>query len=250
MVGHPDLIGILRESFEWIPERFIQAVPSPLLSGLAEDRRPPESLPPRMGIWLHGKRWRRDGNRLRSLVDRWPQEAGQLEIITAGKGRPRWSRQDFVVWNTDLPMECALHRIPTWDSLLLLNDFTLDAPWLLRALQLGCFPLIPEGESPAHAAEWDSLSAPQPYAWGDPQAALDLLNQWRSAGPEVREAFADWKARLFKGHPEGREFRENWRAVKDQVAEQRAPRLRRRRAVSSFYPVAWYERLFRLRAGY
>jgi hypothetical protein len=162
LVGDPELGRAIRERFAWIPERFIQAIPQPFLTGPAEASQRSSETPRRTGIWLHGKRWRRYGNRLRSIVDRWLPEVGELEIITEGGGPPGWARRGNIIWNTGMPLEFALYRLYTWDSIFLLNDYALDAPWLLRALTLDCFPLVPDGDSPAIGGAWQRIRLPAP----------------------------------------------------------------------------------------
>lgn len=249
MVGDADLVSPLRERFGWIPERFIHPVPQPLLAG-QEDLEPhPERASRRTGIWLHGSSWRRHGNRLRSVVDRWNPEAGELEIITGPGKAPRWARRDAVRWTAGMPFEFAQHRLFTWDSTLLLNDFSLDRPWLLRALAIGCFPLVPDGGSPVHSGPWELDAAPQRYPWGDLAAALDLLQQWRRQRADLMPAFQRWAGNLLARHPESGAFRRHWEATKARVLDQRPPGLRRKRPAPDWEPVAWYERVQRLREG-
>lgn len=242
--GH-GLAGVVREKFPWIPARYIHPITSPCLRG-----DPPEGgsgAARRTGIWLHGSKWKRCGNRLRSIVDRWNEDAGELEIITSGKA-PAWSQKPFVIWSTELPFHFALMRLYTWDSCLLLNDFSLDQPWLVRALELGCFPIVPEGSNLVLNAGWREESAPQPYEWGDIEAARELLNQWRQSRDELEIRFNEWAEKLVARHDPAR-FPGEWEAVKDQVLQSRPPRLRARRPAGSTVPVAWYERVQRLRAG-
>lgn len=248
MVGHASLAAVVRERFGWIPERFILPVPQPVLG--AEERQPAGSgSGKRTGIWLQGQPWRRFGNRLRSIVDRWPAEAGQLEILTSGKGRPGWARKDHVIWSADLPFQFTLYRLHTWDSTLLLNDYGLDAPWLMAALELGCFPLVPDGEGVARTSEWDDDCAPRPYPWGDIPAAIGLLQEWRKARDSLEPAFLAWKNELLGGNRAGAEFTRTWTAAKRTVLEQRPPKLRPRKATGGWQPVSWYERIQRLRTG-
>jgi hypothetical protein len=210
----------------------------------------PNAAKQRTGIWLHGKRWRPYGNRLRAILDRWPDDAGELEIITEGGAAPRWSRKPAFIWNTGMPFEFALQRIFTWDSTLLLNDFTLDSPWLLRALALRCFPLVPDGESPARSGPWRDDSAPRPYEWGDTADAVRLLGEWRAAKDSLLPEFAKWADSVLSHHPASEDFPEQWNACKAHFLDQRVPKLRKRRPISSVHPVGWYERVQRLRAGF
>lgn len=249
MVGRPDMVDSLRATFPWIPERFIEPVFQPQLEGLDEQASHPHTPSLRTGIWLHGKPWRPYGNRLRAIVDRWDSGTGELEIICEGGGPPRWARKEGVTWNCGMPTEFALHRIFTWDSTLLLNDFTLDSPWLLRALALDCFPLVPDGESPASAGPWEADAAPRPYAWGDMADARALLLEWRENRDRLKPDFLKWRSELLAAHADAHAFREQWEAAKSRILQQRSPGLRRRKAVADWQPVSWYERVLRLRAG-
>jgi hypothetical protein len=249
LVGDPEMGRAIRERFGWIPERFIQAIPQHLLTGPVEAKERPSEIPRRTGIWLHGKRWRRYGNRLRSIVDRWQLEVGELEIITEGGGPPGWAKRENIIWNTGMPLEFALYRLYTWDSILLLNDYALDAPWLLRALALDCFPLVPDGDSPAKGAAWHADSAPSPYAWGNASNAIDLLGQWRDQKADLLEDFHEWRDGVLAGHATGAAFRKNWSACKAALLEQRPPKLRDRKPLAGWMPVGWYERVIRLRTG-
>lgn len=249
LVGDEALPGHLRERFGWIPERYIHALAQPLLSG-QEDLVPrPEGARERTGIWLQGKSWRRFGNRLRSVVDRWPRDEGELEIITGAGKAPRWARRDGVIWTADMPFEFAQHRLFTWDSVLLLNDYALDAPWLLRALAIGCFPLVPDGESPQRRGIWEADAAPRPYAWGDIGAAGDRLREWRAGKEGLFPRFQGWAGNLLARHPESPAFSRAWASAKAGLLEQRPPRLGRRKPHPDWYPVRWYERVQRLREG-
>jgi hypothetical protein len=249
MVATPEHAARLHEQFAWIPERFIHAVVPPRLSGPEALPGAPAAAGQRTGVWLHGQRWRRHGNRLRAVVDRWTEGAGQLEIITDGGGAPRWARAGKVVWNTGMPFEFALQRLFTWDAVLLLNDFSLDAPWLLRALELGCFPLVPDGGGPARGAAWQADSAPRPYAWGDTAEAVELLRQWRADQARLLPAFRAWAHALVEAHPARAGFADEWEEHKSALLAQRVPRLRARRPAASWRLVGWYERVQRLRAG-
>jgi hypothetical protein len=249
LVGHPELAAHLRSRHGWIPERFVHVIPEPRLDGPEALAEAPGASRPRTGIWLHGRDWRRHGNRLRAIMDRWPGQAGELEVIADGRGRPRWARRDGVVWNLKMPFEFAIHRLHTWDAVLLIQDFALDAPWLLRALELGCFPLVPDGDGPARAAHWREDSAPQAYPWGDFAAAASLLQQWREQRPAYLQPFLAWRTDRLRPHLRGAAFREAWEARKQQVAALRPPRLRARKAAADWHSVAWYERVQRLRCG-
>ncbi|NDV62240.1 hypothetical protein G0Q06_07255 [Puniceicoccales bacterium CK1056] len=250
LVGDSWMPPILREKFGWIPERFIGVAPQPQLYSKEELVPRPEAAKPRTGIWLHGKSWRPYGNRLRAIVDRWPEAAGEVEIITEGGGPPRWARKPFIIWNSGMPFEFALHRIFTWDSTLLLNDFSLDSPWLLQALSIRCFPLVPDGESPAQMGPWLDDSAPKPYEWGDTADAVRLLQQWRSARESLLPEFGKWADSVLETHPPSEAFMDSWNTCKAQFVDQRVPKLRQRRPIASLYPVGWYERIQRLRAGF
>lgn len=248
LLGEPGLAGAIRERFAWIPERFMVSVPQPLLAA-TEDTEKRSAPPQRTGIWLHRKRWRRHGNRLRSIVDRWQPAVGELEIITEGGGPPGWAKRPNIIWNTGMPMEFALYRLYTWDSVLLLHDYALDAPWLLRALSLDCFPLVPDGESPAFGPAWREKSAPSPYDWGDISSAISLLGEWRKHKTELLADFQEWRERLLAGHRSGKAFCRDWAACKAALAEQRPPKLRERKPLAGWMPLSWYERVVRLRTG-
>ena len=248
LVGHPDHIGKLRQRFGWIPERFIQAIPQPVLQ-MAPSPSEGGGAKQRTGIWLHGRPWRRHGNRLRAIIDRWPADAGQLEIISSGKGCPSWAKKDHITWSTNLPLEFALYRLHTWDSTLLINDYSLDAPWLMAALGLDCFPLIPEGDGISRNSGWNLDSAPRPYPWGDIPAVIDLLANWRNEKDKLLGDFRSWVDTIQEQQLPGDGFPAEWNQVKGSILGQRAPNLRPRKAISSWQPVAWYERIQRLRAG-
>ena len=248
LVSHDAQIQAVRQRFGWIPERFILPVPQPMLQ--KEEAKSEGSGPgQRTGIWLHGLPWRRFGNRLRSIIDRWPAEAGQLEIIASGKGRPAWSKKDHVVWSGELPFQFALFRLHTWDSTLLLQDYTLDSPWLLEALERGCFPLVPDGDGLARMGGWSDDSAPRPYPWGDVPAAIELLQQWRRDKETLLPDFLKWRDSLLARHRSGGSFISTWNGTKATILEQRAPKLRRAKAIANWQPIGWYERIQRLRAG-
>ncbi|MEX0325647.1 MAG: hypothetical protein AB3N33_06125 [Puniceicoccaceae bacterium] len=248
MVGHASQSVQVRERFGWIPERFILPVPQPLLKP-EEQQSSGGGAGNRTGIWLHGLPWRRFGNRLRSIIDRWSPEAGQLEIVVSGKGRPSWARKDHVVWSAELPFQFALYRLHTWDSTLLLNDYSLDAPWLMAALEMGCFPLVPEGDGASRVGGWEDDSAPSPYPWGDIPAAIGLLQEWRKAREQLQSDFEAWSSNILGTNRNGPEFLSLWQEAKQTLMDQRPPKLRSRKPVGGWHPVRWYERIQRLRAG-
>lgn len=250
LVSHPGQGELLREKFGWIPERFIQRIHEPLLTGLPERQAGAAGPKNRTGIWLHGKPWKRFGNRLRSIVDRWPDNGGQLEILSSGSSRPGWSKKPFVVWSPGLPLEFALQRLFTWDSTLLIDNYSLDSPWLIRAISLDCFPLVPDGESPGRGPAWLEDSAPQPYSWGDNTAATRLLEDWRKGKEKLLPDFRKWGQELLAEDADGKSFKKDWSLAKEQFSQQRTPRLRKRRAYYPWYPVAWFERIQRLRGGH
>ena len=249
LVGHESFIGNIRQKYGWIPERFIQSSKEPDLkmTGTGNEGTGAKA---RTGIWLHGRPWRRSGNRLRAIVDRWPAEAGQLEIVVSGAGRPGWSKKDHVVWSANRPMEFALHRLHTWDSTLLLNDYALDSPWLKIAMGMDCFPMIPDGEAPTRTPEWLADSAPQTYPWGDTPAAVKLLKGWRTEREDLLGNFREWVQGLDGISRGDADFTSSWAQAKSNILDQRSPQLRSRRALGGWQPVAWYERIQRLRAGY
>ncbi|MGC9452343.1 MAG: hypothetical protein ACP5I4_12955 [Oceanipulchritudo sp.] len=249
LVGHPDLAGRLGERFAWVPKSHVQAIRGPVVRIGESLHESGHGGKPRTGIWLHGIPWRRHGNRLRAILDRWSPEQGELEVVANGRARPRWSRGDSIVWSMNLPFQFALYRLFTWDSVLLVNDFSLDAPWFLRALELGCFPLVPQGEGIARTHEWQAPGAPQPYPWGDIGAAQELLRQWRTDRKALLPAFREWVAttRGHDGEPAG--FSTRWKSAKEALLAHRAPALKRRKPAPAWYPVPLYERIQRLRAG-
>lgn len=248
LIGQPEFVGTIRSRFGWVPERYIQPIAQPPLQSTVKGKGGTGSKA-RTGIWLHGRPWRLYGNRLRAIVDRWPAEVGQLEIIASGSGRPSWAGKPHITWSADMPLEFALLRLHTWDSTLLLNDYSLDAPWLMAALALGCFPLIPEGEGITRAGLWDADSAPSPYPWGDTTAALKTLADWRRDRAQLWPAFDGWRQALLANVPTADQFPAAWQAVKQEFLSQRPPKLRVRKAVAGWQPVAWYERVQRLRMG-
>lgn len=247
MTTEPAFSRLIREKYAWIPERFIESLAGPVLAA-AEARSAGATGPGRRtGIWLQGRPWRRYGNRLRAIVDRWVPGAGQLEIIVDGGGPPAWARRESVLWSPSLPLEFALHRLHTWDSVLLLDDYSLDAPWLLQALALDCFPLVPDGDSPALSGSWGTGNAPSPYPWGDLEAAIGLLGQWREERADLIEDFRDWREGLLARHDGPAPFRERWQAATQALLAQRPPKLRPRKPLAPWMPLSWYERVLRLR---
>ena len=245
LVGDPLLKCGVRDKFPWIPEKYIQSVMDPCFpSAMPEGGTGAKN---RTGIWLHGLKWRRFGNRLRSIVDHWNEQAGELEILATGKA-PSWAQKPFVHWSADMPVHFALMRIYTWDSCLLLNDYSLDQPWLMRALQLGCFPVVPEGSAHGLNPAWGEDSAPKPYEWGDIKGAMDLIQQWRKKRDSLHQPFQAWTESVVNRHDPAR-FAPEWKLAKEQLLQSRPPKLRPRRATGGFIPVAWYERVQRLRAG-
>lgn len=239
----------LRERFAWIPERFIVPLSPPRLP-LPEKMAPHgEKERHRTGIWLQGKPWRRHGNRLRSLADRWGDASGQLEIVCEGARKPAWAEHEKVVWSAGLPFELALYRLFTWDSVLLLDDYSLASPWFLQALALDCFPLVPDGESPARAGIWKDEAAPRPYAWGDPKSAIALLEEWRARRKDLFPAFRAWRDQLLEAYPLTSEFTLAWAETLRSLKELRPPRLRQRKPLAGWFPLAWYERVLRMRTG-
>jgi len=239
----------LREHFEWIPERFLVPVPPPRMP-IPEKMEPPGAEKrARTGIWLQGKSWRRYGNRLRSFADRWSESSGQLEIICEGGRKPAWANRDEIVWSAGLPFELARYRMYTWDSVLLLDDYSLASPWFLQALSLDCFPLVPDGQSPAVKGAWDGEAAPRPYPWGDPKAAISLLEEWRRKRDVLFSNYTSWREELLTGYPLASAFRPLWEEALQSLTALRPPRLRKRKPLSRWFPLAWYERLQRMRTG-
>ncbi len=239
------LADLLHQRFSWIPRKYVHdAAPVALEPArIGEGATGPGQ---RTGIWLHGRLWKSHGNRLRSIIDRWQAFAGELEIICSGRNAPRWGRDESIKWSLDLPLEFALHRLHTWDSTLLLNDYSLDAPWLLRALELGIFPLIPEGKGLTRQGPWKAASAPRGYPWGEVPAAMELLQEWRSQRDDLERDFRQW---VLAVRAPAEQFDTRWKEVHSRMLEHRPPRLRSRKAISSAFPVGLYERVLRLRVG-
>jgi hypothetical protein len=250
MVGGEPMLDALNERFAWIPEKYRQVVPGPGIADTLVRSSEGSGKKRRTGIWLQGLAWKRYGNRLRSIIDKWVEDAGELEVIASGKTIPGWARKDHVKWSMDLPLEFALLRLHTWDSTLLINDYNLDAPWLMRALELGCFPIVPDGESVARQGAWSDEAAPQSYDWGNAQSAMNLLSSWRACGDAPRAAFAQWAGAVTEGKSDVKAFASCWQHSKEAVLRHRSPNLRERKAISGQHPVALYERVQRLRAGY
>jgi hypothetical protein len=170
-------------------------------------------------------------------------------VIANGKGCPSWAKKENVIWSMELPVDFALYRLYTWDSTLLLNDYSLDCPWLKRALELDCFPVIPEGEGIARTPTWRADSAPRGYPWGEMDKAAALVTEWRQGKRNLLPAFRGWRSSLSQSNLSGEAFTGEWDRVKTELLGQKASRLRKRKPVPFWYPVAWYERVARLRAG-
>jgi hypothetical protein len=246
LTGSEDTLRVIKDRFAWIPAKHTGWVESPhLKDGLAEGGG--TGAKQRTGIWLHGKPWKRHGNRLRSIIDRWSPDIGELEIIATGGPAPGWARKEWIKWSNNLPLEFALLRLHTWDSTLLLNDYALDAPWLIKAISLGCFPIVPDGNSPSRTRYWGGESAPRSFEWGDSDSAKLLLSQWRENREALRVEFDGWAQSLVTGT--GEDFSVKWRTVKEALLANSAPRLRSRKSVRSLYPVQLYERVQRIRSG-
>lgn len=240
--------GLVRGQFGWIPERYLAVVPEP--SGNAMGSCGKREHGRRCGIWLRGRNWRPLGNRLRALVDRWEEADGDLEILVGSGSVPRWARKAGVRWCAGESLASALERVDQWDSVLLLQDFDLEAPWILRALAGGSFAVVPDGEGREAFGNWQAEAAPRPYAWGDAAAALERLREWRSADEAERAIYRHWAAETVAGREPNKWRAQSWQPVVRTFTEQRAPRLRRRRGGARWVPVFWVERLQRLRSGW
>jgi hypothetical protein len=237
----------LTRRFPWIPSKFIIPASQPMVrDSLSKASTSSGKL--RTGIWLQGKSWKRHANRLRGIVDNWSENTGQLEIIATGSRCPGWANKDYVRWSMNLPLEFALLRLFTWDSTLLLNDFALSSPWLLRALELGVFPLVPGGEGIARTGAWVEDNAPRPYEWGDVAGAINILGKWRNSSGEFNNDFRKW-TRGYTIELGGYTFEDLWSVAKDSILQQKAPVLRRSRPKFGWMPLTWYEHIQRLRAG-
>ena len=237
----------IRNVFAWIPDRYFHEVPPVRLPALVEPTVPGENEFV-TGIWLQDQRWRLFGNRLRSLADRWPPELGVLELIVSTGAEPRWARKNGVRWISGLGFEAARRRASRWRAVLLFQDEDLLAPWLLEIVRGGAFPLLPDSERGIVPPSWNDEDAPEPYPWGDMPIALERLRQWREAEDWQRSAFRAWADRLPGLEPKA--WLENhWWPALARFADQRAPRLRKRRPCCFLYPLRWYERMLRLRAG-
>jgi hypothetical protein len=247
LLGNPEMVEVLRDRFAWIPSKYVNWIGSPGLTDGLLTQGEGTGAKRRTGIWLHGKPWKRFGNRLRSVIDRWSPESGQLEIIASGKRVPRWANREWIRWSANLPLEFALLRLHTWDSTLLLNDYNLDAPWLMKALGLGCFPIIPDGGSLTRRGPWMQAFAPRGYEWGDTHSAMELLTQWRSNRDSLSGDFTAWTKQLLAERDEG--FSTRWAHVKAELLAHRAPAIRPRKAVRPWFPVGLYERVQRMRSG-
>jgi hypothetical protein len=246
LVEDPIAYERIRAVFGWIPERYLKELapirlpPTETSGGEDQDRV--------TGIWLQDRSWRRFGNRLRSIADRWTQDLGRLEFIVASGGPPSWARKQGLRWHSDLEFEKARRRATRWQSVFLLNDEDLLAPWLLDAIAAGAFPLVPDSGRAITPSLWMEDAAPNPYPWGDIPAALERLQQWQNTGPTERASFHAWTAKFPPSCSEGW-LHEGWLPALELFAGQRPPRLRNRRPWCSLYPLRWYERLLRLRSA-
>ncbi|MEY3000579.1 MAG: hypothetical protein RL648_793 [Verrucomicrobiota bacterium] len=234
----------VRQRLAWIPARYIHEYPSPMVPLSATVAIQSEQ---RTAIWLQGQAWKPFGNRLRAVVDLFAGK-GQPILIVGGEGRrPAWGTGPMVDWQAGVSVTEALHKARACDSILLLNDFSLQAPWLWRLVRDGVFVLVPDGGSPSRSGIWMEECAPTPYPWGDMEAALSLLYSWRTVPDEERRAYRDWGAQgLFT---EGELFERQWDGFKVELWHQSAPHLGQSKARTAVLPVAWYERVDRLRRG-
>lgn len=250
MVTGDHRLDALVSRFAWIPGKYRLTAPEAGISDTLTGSGKGSGHKRRTGIWIHGKSWKSHGNRLRSIFDKWSPETGEIEVIAQGRAVPDWAGKDHIKWIKNLPLEFALMRLHTWDSTLLLNDFNLDAPWLFRALELGCFPLVPDGESIAHGGLWKEDFAPKPYDWGNFGSAIEILEKWRNCDDQDRSSYQEWvdQMRDFRGDREA--FAMQWKGAKEMVVNHRSPNLRKRRPVADLFPVGLYENIQRMRASY
>lgn len=244
----------LHAALSWVPERFIFELPEPPLSPGPVDKLPVANEAPNetTGIWLQGSPWKLQGDRLRALADRWDTARdGRLQVLSGSPRPPRWQRKSGsrIDWQIGLSLNEALQCASSnWGQVLLLNDFDLNAPWLERLLREGCFPLVPDGDSPARlGGRWSEDAAPHPYAWGDMDDALELLQQARSMTAHDRSRFERWATGAFATDSVG--FSDRYAALVEEIASQRPLRLRRHRKPLPFLPLAWYDRVHRIRTG-
>lgn len=242
-VAGQDLREAVRERFAWIPERYVHVFPTPEATETPRERFQRKTL-----IWLWGQSWKACGNRLRAALDHWGGQ-GQAVLIIGGEGaHPAWAAGSLVEWQSGLTFRDALEQASTCDSVLLLSDFALQAPWLKAWVRRGMFVLLPDGDSPSRCGEWLDASAPRPYDWGDMEAAIVLLQSWRSATERERSAYREWAERsLSLG--ERNDFWSEWEHFKATLWHQKAPRIGIHKARRSLVPVGWYNRVDRLRRG-
>lgn len=243
-VGSAALREAVQERFAWIPERYLGLFPTARLA----ETPCPAHLERRTLVWLWGQPWRACGNRLRAALEMWGSK-GQAVLVVGGEGRrPLWAKGPGVTWESGLSFGEALAHAGTCDSVLMLNDFALQAPWIHDWVHGGLFLLVPDGGSPSRSGEWVEESAPRSYEWGNMEAAMALLLSWRSASAEERAAYRDWAGRAAQGES-GALFEAEWERFKSGLWHQRAPKLGRLKARPSCFPVAWYRRIDRLRCG-
>ena len=129
-------------------------------------------------IRLSEEGWRRYKGRLKALSTVWGERGHTLLILLPAGASANWSNEKVEVRSGVAPAD-AWRAALSCDSVLVLNDFELDTPWVTSLLRSGLFPLFPEGESPARSGGWLEAGAPEGYSWGDPLSALERLKAWR-----------------------------------------------------------------------
>lgn len=235
----------LLERFAWIPGRYVAVFPSPIPAMTIF----PEPLEKQTLIWLWGQAWKASGNRLRAALDVWGSHGEAVVVVVGGEGgRPTWAAGPRVTWESGLSFRDALARAGTCDSVLMMNDFGMQAPWIMDWIRHGLFFLAPDGESPSRTGPWVDESAPRPYEWGNMEAAMALLQSWRDAPEGERLAYRQWAERAVRTEA-AVSFEAQWDAFKESLWHQRAPKLGNRKAHRRMFPVAWYKRIDRLRRG-
>lgn len=243
-VPNKSLQEAVKERFRWIPDRYVHVFPTPSVSTL---RVPPLGRSERTVIRLSEEGWRGYKSRLKALSKVWSEGGYSLLILLPAGAKANWSHEKVEVRSGVAPSD-AWRTALSCDSVLVLNDFELDTPWVTSLLRSGLFPLFPEGESPARSGGWLEAGAPEGYSWGDPLSALERLKAWRERAVSESRTYASWVERTFSD-PAGNDFQRAWQDLKARVIEQRAPKLRDWKAKRRWMPLNWYRRIDRLRRG-